>query len=216
MLPPLALASSSRFSSARSPTCLRGLPYPVFAISGLVPWRLHLPAVGTVASLVRDANLMSKVYFPASPSDLEGVRADARPWISTIVLLAVMAAYGVGFSTSPSCAGFPPACGMAGFGAARCSPHSTSAIATWAGVPVLMQIWFFPTPVIYPGSLSAGRAVRVRAQPDGHGLDGIRWSLLGARPQLGPVAVSVVSALLVSWSAIDLLPPHRAFLRDII
>ena len=42
-----------------------GFPYPVFAIVGLVPWLFTSQAVGQSAgSLVLDANLVAKVYFP--------------------------------------------------------------------------------------------------------------------------------------------------------
>ena len=42
-----------------------GLPYPLFALAGLVPWLFVSQTVGqSAASLVGDANLLSKVYFP--------------------------------------------------------------------------------------------------------------------------------------------------------
>jgi len=42
-----------------------GVPYPVLVLSGLLPWQLFATALsGSSASLVTNANLISKVYFP--------------------------------------------------------------------------------------------------------------------------------------------------------
>ena len=42
-----------------------GVPYPLFALSGLVPWTLFSQSLnGASSSLVNSQNLISKVYFP--------------------------------------------------------------------------------------------------------------------------------------------------------
>src|ERR1700730_13834414 len=42
-----------------------GIPYPLFALAGLVPWNFFATSLNRCALvLVSDANLISKVYFP--------------------------------------------------------------------------------------------------------------------------------------------------------
>jgi lipopolysaccharide transport system permease protein len=43
----------------------QGLPYPLFAISALLPWQLFATALQrSSVSLVGNANLITKIYFP--------------------------------------------------------------------------------------------------------------------------------------------------------
>ncbi len=45
-----------------------GIPYPVFALSGMVTWLLFANGLAAVAgSTLADAQLISKVYFPLIP-----------------------------------------------------------------------------------------------------------------------------------------------------
>src|SRR3954447_20825986 len=42
-----------------------GVPYPVFALAGLVPWMFASQSVAMASqSLIADANLLAKVFFP--------------------------------------------------------------------------------------------------------------------------------------------------------
>src|ERR1700690_2213325 len=42
-----------------------GVPYPLLVLAGLLPWQLFSAALtGSSASLISNANLISKVYFP--------------------------------------------------------------------------------------------------------------------------------------------------------
>ena len=53
-----------------------GLPYPIFAYTGLLPWLYFSQAVTRGAnSLVGDANLLQKVYFPRLIIPLSAVLA---------------------------------------------------------------------------------------------------------------------------------------------
>ena len=77
-----------------------GFPYPIFVYAGLLPWTFFANAVGTSGnSLVGSAHLVSKVYFPRLIIPLASVGAGLVDFaISTCVLAALMAWYGVGWS----------------------------------------------------------------------------------------------------------------------
>jgi len=199
-----------------------GFPFPVFAIVGLVPWLFTSQAVSQSAgSLVMDANLISKVYFPRLALPIAkalGLLIDFA--ISMVVVLAVMAAYGVGVS---SMAFLVPLFLLLGvltafgagtlFAAINVRYRDVSVI-----VPVLLQIWIFASPVIYPGSLVSGPLQYVWAlNPMVSVLDGMRWSLLGASaPDPLMVAISAASALTVLFVAIVYFRRTEQFFADVI
>jgi homopolymeric O-antigen transport system permease protein len=180
-----------------------GFPYPVFAIVGLVPWLFTSGAVGQSAtSLVTDANLISKVYFPRLVLPISkalGLALDLG--ISLIVLLAVMTAYGVGVSGMAYLVPlFLLLAIVTAFGAGTLfAAINVRYRDVGLIVPVLLQIWIFASPVIYPGSLVSGPLQYVWAlNPMVSVLDGMRWALLGATaPEPLAVAISTASALTV-------------------
>jgi lipopolysaccharide transport system permease protein len=190
-----------------------GFPFPVFAIVGLVPWLFTSQAVGQSAgSLVGDANLISKVYFPrlALPiSKALGLVLDLC--IGLVVVLAVMAVYGVDVSSR---AWLVPAFLLLGVLAAVNVRYRDVTLI----VPVLLQIWIFASPVIYPGSLVNGPLQYLWAvNPMVSVLDGIRWSLLGAKaPDPLMVAVSVTTALTVLTAAIVYFRRTEQYFADVI
>ena len=184
-----------------------------------MPWLFTSQAVGQSAgSLVQDANLISKIYFPrlALPiSKALGLTLDFA--ISMVVVLAVMAVYGVGVSSMAFLVplflllGVITAFGVGTLFAAVNVRYRDVALI----VPVLLQIWIFASPVIYPGSLVSGPLEYVWAlNPMVSVLNGTRWSLLGATaPDPLMVAVSVALRARHARPRGPLLQAHRALLR---
>jgi lipopolysaccharide transport system permease protein len=199
-----------------------GFPYPVFAIVALVPWLFTSQAIGHAAnSLVTDANLISKVYFPRLVLPISkalGLTLDFA--IAMCVVLAVMAAYGVGVYHM---AWLVPAFLLLGvltafgggtlFAATNVRYRDVALI-----VPVLLQIWIFATPVIYPGGLITGPLQYVYAlNPMVSVIEGVRWALLGATaPDPLVVAISFASALTVLAVAVIYFRRTEQFFADII
>jgi lipopolysaccharide transport system permease protein len=74
-----------------------GLPYPIFAFSALIPWTYFATALNrSMASVVAESHLISKVYFPRLILPLAGTVAGIVDFsISLIVLLGMMLWYGV-------------------------------------------------------------------------------------------------------------------------
>jgi lipopolysaccharide transport system permease protein len=199
-----------------------GFPFPVFAIVGLVPWLFTSQAVGQSAgSLVQDSNLISKIYFPrlALPiSKALGLTLDFA--ISMVVVLAVMAVYGVGVSSMAFLVplflllGVMTAFGVGTLFAAVNVRYRDVALI----VPVLLQIWIFASPVIYPGSLVSGPLEYVWAlNPMVSVLNGTRWALLGATaPDPLMIAVSTFSASAILVLAVLYFKRTEHFFADII
>jgi lipopolysaccharide transport system permease protein len=199
-----------------------GFPLAVFAIVGVVPWLFVAQAVGqSSTSLVQDSNLISKVYFPrlALPvSKALGLMLDLG--IALIVVLAVMAVYGVGVSSMAFLVPlFLLLAVITAFGsgtlfaAVNVRYRDVTLI-----VPVLIQMWFFVSPVIYPGSLVSGPLQYLWAlNPMVSVLNGMRWSLLGASaPDPLMVAASALSALTILVVALVYFSRTEQSFADVI
>lgn len=74
-----------------------GAPYPLFAAVGLAPWTIFTTALGAAApTLVLNASIIKKVYFPREVLPVSGAIASAVDAAVTLAMLAlVMALYGV-------------------------------------------------------------------------------------------------------------------------
>jgi lipopolysaccharide transport system permease protein len=198
------------------------VPYPLFAMAALVPWTFASNSVGqAAASLVGDQNLISKVYFPRLVIPLARIGAlGIDLGISLVVLAVFMAAYGV---APPAEAVLVPlilllalvtAAGVGVWLAALNVKYRDVSVA----VPLLVQIWLFATPVVYPGSLVTGAWQYIYALNPMVSVVGLmRWALLGtAGPPVGAVAVSVASAAVVLAFAVIRFRRTERFFADII
>jgi lipopolysaccharide transport system permease protein len=199
-----------------------GIPYPLFALAGLVPWMFVSQAVSQSAlSLVADSNILSKVYFPRlviPTGRVLAVLADLA--IALVVLLIVMALYGI--TPEPTTVVVPALMVLAfvtalGAGTVLAILNVRYRDVTVA-VPLLMQLWLFSTPVVYPGSLITGGWQYVYAlNPVVSVVDGMRWAVLGTPgPALGAVAVSCVSAGALLVVALVYFRKTERFFADVI
>lgn len=74
-----------------------GMPYPLLVLAGLIPWQLFSAALtGSGDSLVANASLISKVYFPRIIIPMAAVSVAIVNALVSLALLAVlMPVYGV-------------------------------------------------------------------------------------------------------------------------
>src|SRR5438477_2874361 len=77
-----------------------GVPYPLFAMCGLVPWTYFSAALANGSqSLVAQQHILSKVYFPRVLVPLASV---AAPLVDFSVALAIVLALAAGYRVTPS------------------------------------------------------------------------------------------------------------------
>src|SRR5262249_40505463 len=74
-----------------------GVPYPIFTFAALVPWTFFANALTQASnSLVGNANLISKVYFPRLVVPIATVLSGVIDFLlACLVLVALMAYYGI-------------------------------------------------------------------------------------------------------------------------
>lgn len=134
-----------------------GYPYPVFVYAALLPWTFFAAAITSSGqSLVGSANLVSKVYFPRLIIPLSAIGAGLVDLaIATVVLLAMMVWYGVGFTWNLLAAPLLLAgVVFVALGVGTLLSALTVAYRDFTHLtPFLVQIWMYVTPVIYPVAL---------------------------------------------------------------
>jgi lipopolysaccharide transport system permease protein len=133
------------------------VPYPLFALAGLVPWTFFATAVTTSGnSVVSNTNLITKVYFPRILIPISSVAAALVDFaMSFVVLLAMMLYYRIG--VSPAILMILPlvlltflfALGVGMFFAALNVKYRDIRFV----LPFLIQLWLFLSAVIVPISV---------------------------------------------------------------
>lgn len=161
-----------------------GLPYPLFAYSALLPWQLFVYALTQSSnSLIENARLISKVYFPRLVVPLASVVAGVVDFFFAFsILILLMFYYGVvptwGVLALPFFL-------ILALGAAMSVGLWMSALNVKYRdvrytVPFLAQAWMFATPIVYPSSMipEAWRWL-YGLNPMAGVVEGFRWALLG-------------------------------------
>jgi lipopolysaccharide transport system permease protein len=179
-----------------------GVPYPVFSYTALLPWIFFATALNrSSTSLVYDANLISKVYFPrliVPIAAVLGVMVDFA--IAFVILLGMMLFYGivpgVAVLTLPLFLGlaFTTALGIGLWLSALNVKYRDIAYV----IPFLTQFWLFMTPVAYPSSIIPERwRLLYGLNPMAGVVEGFRWALLGKQDAPGGLVVVSTAVVLV-------------------
>lgn len=164
-----------------------GVPYPIFVYAGLLPWTYFANAISASGnSLVGNANLITKVYFPRlivpGSASLAGL---LDFFIAMLVLGGMMIYYqfvpGFGLLLFPVLVVLTFICAV-GVGLWLSALNVQYRDIRYV-IPFLVQIWMFISPVIYPVSMVNERYQWLLAMnPMGGVIKAYRASLLGYLP----------------------------------
>jgi lipopolysaccharide transport system permease protein len=177
--------------------------YQTFVFCGLAAWTYFSSALETATnSLVANASLVTKVYFPrlAAPLSalLPGLIDLAVALTSlTVILVAVGNAPGLAILTLPlwtlamMVAVLGPGLLLATLNVRYRDAHHAFGFLT--------QLWFFASPVAYPSTLVSGNWRYVYAlNPMSTVIDGFRWAMLHENaPGLTALVSAAVAVLLL-------------------
>jgi lipopolysaccharide transport system permease protein len=205
---------------ARVPT--GGLPYPLLILTGLLPWNLLSSGVLAAAyGLVGNSNLITKVYFPRVLVPAASIAARLVDFaISFVILVGLIVYYHVvqhyDVKLSWNLAAIPLLIALTtllSFGLGMLvSAMNVKYRDVGVALPVVMQLWMFVSPVLYPSGIVPGKWQRLYAlNPLVGVIDGFRAALLGGR--FNPFAL-VVSASFTIGSLIISASIFRRFEKD--
>jgi lipopolysaccharide transport system permease protein len=199
-----------------------GLPYPIFAYAALVPWTFFANGLNQASnSLVGNANLVKKVYFPRLVIPVAAVLSGLVDLLLALaVLIAMMGYYGI--VPSGNIVYLPLFLLLALMAALAVSLWLSALNVEFRDVrytlPFLTQLWLFATPIAYPSSLLSEPWRTVYGlNPMVGVVDGFRWALLDGAAQPGSIVIasSLATVVLLIGGAFYFRRMERTF-ADII
>lgn len=186
-----------------------GVPYPLLVLAGLLPWQFFSTALsGSSASLVSNANLISKVYFPRL---LVPMAALGVALIDFLIVLGLFLGMALWYGMVPTWHWIVlplfllNALAIA-FGAGLWLTALTVKFRDFRFiVPFLLQVGVFISPVGFRTDFYPNWRDLLSLNPLTGVIDGFRWCLLGGSQDLQPaslfasVGISVVLVVTGVW-----------------
>jgi lipopolysaccharide transport system permease protein len=198
-----------------------GIPYPLFAYAGLLPWTFFSNAVNHSGnSLVGSANLITKVYFPRMIIPGAAVAAGMVDFaIAFALLVGLMVYYGVmptwNLLMLPALVLLTATLAL-GFGMWTSALNVKYRDIRYA-LPFAIQLLMFATPIIYPSSMvPLPWRYALSANPLAGIIEGYRAALFGRVLDWQSLAVAAIITLaLLVYSAFYFRRTERTF-ADIV
>ncbi|QDT34634.1 ABC transporter permease [Thalassoglobus polymorphus] len=185
-----------------------GSPYALFSLSALVPWTYFSNSlVDGTNSLVSEANMLKKVYFPRILMPLSAVFAKLVDFSIAMTLLLILMIF---FQTPPTwgvlmipilillmmSTAFGLACWLTAFAIQyRDVKHAMNFV---------VQLLMYAAPVVYPASLIPAKYQMYYAlNPMVAVIEGFRSALLGTRPMPWQfIAIGILSSACITLTGI--------------
>ncbi len=198
------------------------LPYPVFTLAALLPWHLfQLSLQKSSISLVGNANLITKIYFPRIIIPLSSVLAVLVDFaISLILLFIVMLFYKLPFTWNM----------LWLIPLTLLSILAALAVGLWLSalnvqyrdiqqmVPFLLQIWMYATPIVYPITIIPEGTIRYlySLNPMVGVVQGFRWALFGGSPPDMTLLFSSAAVLILLISGLFFFRRMEKTFADVV
>lgn len=179
----------------------RGEPYPLLVFCAMIPWQFFSTVLGdTGASLVTNAQMVTKVYFPRLIIPASAVLVAFVDMLVSLVLLVIMMIW---YHVVPTWRFLAlPAFSLLVFGLAFGAGAMLSALMVRYRdvrfiVPFIVQLGLYVSPVGFMSDLVSAKWRTLYAlNPMVAVIDGFRWSIMGAAM---PISVtSTVIGVLVA------------------
>lgn len=183
------------------------IPYPIFTYSGLVVWTYFANALTRASnSMLEQQAVITKVYFPRLVVLVASVVAGLVDFVVAFAMLVVLISF-YGFFPTMAIWTLPLFVLLAVMTALAVSLWLSALMTQYRDVRILMnvvvQLWFFATPIIYPSRLipESWHVFYEALNPMVGVVEGFRWALLDAAepPDLTSLAISslLVAAVLI-------------------
>jgi len=198
-----------------------GIPYPLFAYAGLLPWAFFSNALNSSGnSLVGNSSLITKVYFPRMIIPIAAVGSGLIDFVIAFGLLVLlMLYYGIGFS--PNILMVPILTLLTALLATGIGMWMSALNVKYRDVryalPFFIQLWMFATPIIYPSSLIPDEwRWLFQINPLTGIVEGYRSAIFGKPFDLTGLGISIFITLVVLiYSAYTFRQMERGF-ADIV
>jgi lipopolysaccharide transport system permease protein len=197
------------------------VPYPLLVYVGLLPWTFFSSAVmSSGTSLVSNSHLITKVYFPRIiiPAAAVGGRLIDMA-ISFVILIGLMVYYRVGLTLNVLM--LPVLVALTTMLALGVGTLISALNVKYRDIgvmlPVLVQLWMFVSPVIYPSSLLPAKWRWVYSLNPLVGIiDGFRASLFGGAFDRFALLASLAATIILLAASVYIFRRVERSFADII
>jgi lipopolysaccharide transport system permease protein len=199
-----------------------GLPYPLFAYAALLPWEYFSQALSrSGVSVVHDASLIKKIYFPRLIIPLAAV---VTPLVDFFLSFLILVGMMLWFRVIPtwSMIALPLFLLMALLTALSVGLWLSALNARYRDIrhtiPFLTQLWMYASPIAYPVSLIPEQwRLLYSLNPLAGVVEGFRWALLGKEsPDFRIMAVSAVAVLAILLGGLIYFKKMEQTFADVI
>lgn len=183
------------------------VPYPLFAMAGLLPWQLFSTAFTDASnSVVGNGHLVSKVYFPRLIIPMSAVITSLADFlVSALMLVALFLWYGL--RVSGNVVWLVPLTALCLLAALGSGIWFAALFVRYRDVrhlvPFALQLGLYVSPVAFTSAIVPGKWRLLYAlNPMAGVIDGFRWALFGGANTLYTpglvMSVAISFAMLVS------------------
>jgi len=198
-----------------------GYPYAIFTYAALLPWTFFANTITSSAnSLVNDANLISKVYFPRLIIPMSAVGTGLMDMmISTAVLLILMFYFDISWTLN--LLAVPLLLLAVIFTALGVGVLISALTVAYRDfryvVPFGVQIWMYASPVVYPTSLVPEKwQWLVLMNPMTGLIDAFRSAFLGRAFDLHAITISFAVSIVIFLIGVAYFEKVERHFADIV
>ncbi len=200
-----------------------GIPYPLFSYAALLPWTFFSTSLSfAIPSLIANSHIITKIYFPREIVPLASVLTGFLDFlVAAAVFVLLLAFYRV-----------PPTWNLL-----FVLPIVTIQVAFTVGVslllsaftvlyrdvrhtlPLLIQIWMFVTPILYPASVVPARwqTWYFSLNPMAAIIDGYRRTIIqGVSPQGKYLLLATAVSVVLLWAGYKYFKSLEKEFADIV
>jgi lipopolysaccharide transport system permease protein len=198
------------------------IPYPLFALGALLPWTLFSTALSSgVPSLTGQSNLVAKVYFPREILPLSAIAASVIEFLMTfLILVGLMIIYKVGLSWNALYIFLIlPIELLFVIGVTLL----LSMLNVWYrdiahGIGLLLQLWMYLTPIVYPYSMVPLPYRHVyKLNPIVGIVEGFRSAMIkGVTPDLTLLAISFIISVVTFLVGFGVFKAYEFEFADVV
>jgi lipopolysaccharide transport system permease protein len=185
-----------------------GVPYPLFSYVALLPWTFFSTALSfAIPSLVTNAHIITRIYFPREIIPIASVLAALVDFgIAALLFVVMLAVFRVGLAW-PVVYVLPIFIVQITFTVGICLLLSAFTVLYRDArftLPLLIQVWMFATPILYPISVvpSSIQPLYLAVNPMAVVIDSYRRTILhGEPPDFAALALAASVSVLLLWLA---------------
>lgn len=199
-----------------------GVPYPLLVLTGMLPWQFFANALAeSSGSLVGNANLISKVYFPRLVLPASSVIVSLVDFVISFALLAALLVW-YRFVPGWQIVALPPLVVLAFVAALGPGLLITALNVRYRDfryvIPFIVQFGLYVSPVGFSTATIPERWRLLYAlNPVVGVIDGFRWAVCGIVPASWvPLGIAVVVSLALLWAGVTVFRRMERSFADVI